>query len=432
MAGIKFAGDVTIKQFEIEGRNGKLDITQLISQIQIFEDVFSPFITGNVVINESLDLVNKMPLGGEEFFNIHIFTPTYEGDTFGEIKGRFAIYRMTERQNLAERGVVYTLHFVSMEARVDVGKKIRSAFEGYPHDIAKKLIYEDDLGMKTERDVHIEDTKNSIKFVCNNWTPMRALNYCASKAVNKDDSPTFVFFENRRGFNFISFTGLYKQEPLQKFIKDNYRRDPTDPKGGKNIDEEYKRVSSYRMPSGFDFFKRIQEGMFVSQLTTYDFVTKAYQTYRYNGLQEFQGLDHLNPHPLMSPALFNDQLTQEPLIAETAALFHLNQQQSMYEGFNDVSMNDKFLERRSLLAQAEAFKIEIEVAGRTDYTAGAVVEFTTNRNEPISPNDDDPVDRMMSGKYLISSINHVITPSEHRCHMELIKESLSANFTGLE
>lgn len=429
--GIKFAGDVKVARFEITGRNGNLDLTPFILQIQIFEDLFAPFISGNIVLKESMDLVNKLPLAGEEFVDIHIFTPTFEGDNNKEIIGKYAIYKMSERTQVAERAVGYTLHFTAIEARIDIGRKIRSAFEGYPHEIAQKLIYQDELGLKTERSVNIEDTTNSIKFVCNNWTPMKAINYCAAKAINIDESPTFTFFENRNGFNFISLTGLYKQEPMQHFVRDNYRRDPED-SGTKNIEEEYRRVGDIKQPVSFDFFNRIQSGLFQSKLSTYDFLTREYKEITYNALDQFGQLEHLNQYPLMSIDLFRDSVTGDALINEEVALFHKNQHETIHEGFNDVTMNNKYLERRSLLSQAEAFKVTIDVAGRTDYTVGKVVELTTYRNETVQATGEPPVDKMMSGKYLIAAINHVITESEHRCHIELIKESFMENFVGMD
>jgi len=430
--GISFAGDVKVSRFEIVGRNGNLDLTPFILQIQIYEDIFAPFITGNVVLRESMDLVNKLPLAGEEFFNVHIHTPTFEGDNTKEIIGKFAVYKMTERSQITERSVGYTLHFVSMEGRVDIGKKIRSAFEGYPHEIAKKLIYDDELGLKTERTVNVEDTSNSIKFVCNSWSPMKAINYCASKSVNVDDSPTFTFFENRNGFNFISLTGLYKQNPIQHFVRDNYRRDPED-SGTRNIEQEYRRVSSIEQPVSFDFFERIKSGMFQAELTTYDFLTREFKKSRYNSLEEFSELEHLNQYPMMSLNLFRDPGPDgDRLIADDVMVFHRNEHDSLHNNLSDVQMNDYYLKRRSLLAQAEAFKVTIEVPGRTDYTVGKVVELTTYRNEQIDERSESPVDKMMSGKYLIGAINHVVTSGDHRCYIELIKESLMENFVGMD
>jgi hypothetical protein len=47
--------------------------------------------------------------------------------------------------------------------------------------------------------------------------------------------------------------------------------------------------------------------------------------------------------------------------------------------------------------------------------------------EPVKPNDSDVEDKMFSGNYIVSAINHVITRSKHECIMELVKESLIMN-----
>jgi hypothetical protein len=75
---------------------------------------------------------------------------------------------------------------------------------------------------------------------------------------------------------------------------------------------------------------------------------------------------------------------------------------------------------------AESGKIEITVPGRSDYTAGQKVSVTLNKIEPVNKEDDDQdlVDKMFSGFYIISAINHYVTRDRHECHMELIKDSL--------
>jgi hypothetical protein len=42
----------------------------------------------------------------------------------------------------------------------------------------------------------------------------------------------------------------------------------------------------------------------------------------------------------------------------------------------------------------------------------------------LEDNDEDLVDKMFSGYYIISAINHYATRERHECHMELIKDSI--------
>ena len=56
--GLRVAGDVNLEKVEIISGNGRaVNITNLVGEIQIFEDVFSPCITGTIALADSLDLV---------------------------------------------------------------------------------------------------------------------------------------------------------------------------------------------------------------------------------------------------------------------------------------------------------------------------------------------------------------------------------------
>jgi hypothetical protein len=55
---IRFAGDVNVEQITITSRNGfTQNITNQVIGVEIFEDLFSPFISGNIILKDSLDLI---------------------------------------------------------------------------------------------------------------------------------------------------------------------------------------------------------------------------------------------------------------------------------------------------------------------------------------------------------------------------------------
>jgi hypothetical protein len=98
-----------------------------------------------------------------------------------------------------------------------------------------------------------------------------------------------------------------------------------------------------------------------------------------------------------------------------------------FNGFGDVTNFKIIQERTSLIKLAESNKIQITIPGRCDYTVGQKVSIALNKIEPISKQDDDVTDKMFSGNYLISAINHYIDRNKHECHVELIKDSLLIN-----
>ena len=103
----------------------------------------------------------------------------------------------------------------------------------------------------------------------------------------------------------------------------------------------------------------------------------------------------------------------------------------VFSGYGDVSTYKVQQDRVSRLKQAEANKVTIRVKGRTDYTVGMKINLTVYTPKPTRETDtpDDTIDKMHSGNYLISAINHVIDKENHECFMEIIKDSLIFDLT---
>ena len=412
---LNFAGDVSIEKCEITTSGGiRQDIAAQVIAISIYEDLFSPFMSGSLVVKESFDLVNLFPFVGEEMLIIDISTPTL--DSSKNIKGKFYIYKLSDRELIGDRSVVYQLHFISIEAIVDLNKKISKVYTGSPSDIITSLVKDNFNGLQSGKEVFTEPTIKNIKFISNFWSPVKAINFATEYAVNKNNSPSYVFFENRFGFYFISLDTLYTNGVYQEFTYDKYTRDKL-PNGGdaKNVHEDFKRINSISIPTGFDYIDRLRSGMFSSKVTTFDINRKLYNVKNYDSKTDFNNLNHLNKNPVIG---------DNAIFRSNALLINYPRDNANFSGFGDATNFKNIQKRISLMKTAEANKIEIVVPGRVDYTVGQKVHITLNKIEPTSADDVDLVDQMFSGYYLISAINHYITRERHECNMELIKDSL--------
>ena len=137
---VRMAGDINVNKIVITSSNGKsLDVTNQMRGMQVFEDMFSPFITGNIVLDDSLDLINFFPFVGEEYLDLDLGTPSFQEDS-RKITGKFYIYKMTDRFKHKEKAVVYTLHFISIEAVLDINRRFSKAFEGSPAEDRKSVV----------------------------------------------------------------------------------------------------------------------------------------------------------------------------------------------------------------------------------------------------------------------------------------------------
>jgi hypothetical protein len=112
-------------------------------------------------------------------------------------------------------------------------------------------------------------------------------------------------------------------------------------------------------------------------------------------------------------------------ITANPTLHHMNDIKSFRAFDNaDDNTNTEFIQKRkSILGFSKYHKIIIEVGGRSDYTVGYPVDVMIPKNASIN-STDDVKDSLLSGKYLISEINHTINGASYTCTMSLIKDSV--------
>jgi hypothetical protein len=419
---LRQAGDVNIEKVLITTRSGvSQEVTPQVIAISYYEDLFSPFITGSLILKESFDLVNLFPFAGEETLELQISTPSLK---VGNISGKFYIYKLTDRELIGDRNVVYQLHFISMEAVVDLNKKVSKVFTGAPSDIVKFLATDTFNGLETGKRVQVEQTAKDIKFISNFWSPAKAIHYATNMAVNKNGSPSYVFFENRDGFYFASLDTLYNNDVYAEFIYDKYTRDST-PMGGdaKNPQEDYKRIDHISIPTGFDYMDRLRSGLFSSKIVSFDLTKKQYNVKNFTMFDNFDKQNHLNKYNIAS---------QNSVFKTNSLFINYPRDNANFSGFGDATNYKNEQQRLSLLKAAEANKIELVVPGRCDYTVGQKMKVTLYKVDPTSKtdNDDDTIDNMFSGNYIASAINHYITRDRHECNMELIKDTLLKSIDG--
>jgi len=416
---IRFAGDVNVEQITITSRNGfTQNITNQVIGVELFEDMFSPFLSGNIIVKDSLDLINTIPLVGEELVDIKINTPSFQG-LDKVINNKFYLYKLSDVEFNADKSKMYRLHFISPEAIADMNKRISKSFSGKISDIAKQIVNDQSYGFETKKFLNFEDTANSTKYVSNYWSPATNINYLLGNAVSVEGEPNFLFFENRTGFNFISLTKLYTQAATHTFVNDAYTRDfDSDGTNTRNVEEEYKRIIEISIPNSYNYMDNIRAGMYSSKIITYDILTKKYASKHYSILDGWKKESNLNPYPIVSKKHINNPWST--IIKEQK--YYNN-----FDKFSDVTNTKTIQKRISQMLQAEGNRIEIVVPGRTDYTVGQKVELKLYKNQPTTKDDTDFIDKANSGFYLIAAVNHFFTREKHECSMELIKNSYMFN-----
>ena len=419
-----FAGDIKIDKLNILSHDlVTYSIKNQLVSIQIFEDVLSPFISGVLTFKDSLDFMNALPVIGQETLDVDMWTPTLK-NTKARINTQFAISELKNREYVGERSVVYELSFISKEAITDLNIKISKSYSGVVSEIAQKVLQHDFVKFDKTKKLCIETTKNSVKYVSNYWSPIRNMNFLSEYAINESGSPSYVFFENRDGFNFGSIETLAASPLITQEFKYDSSTQEVLPSGGsvRDVNRDFQRITQFSLKNGFNIIRRLNSGMVASAAFGYDITTKRFQIKPFDYFTTFPKRKHCNDFPLINnkiPYFYTAKLLMAP---------------NPYENFSGAASNTNFSfiqQRISEIQQGSDFRIEINVPGRLDYTAGQIVRITSFQVAPLNQTESTraQLDMIFSGRYMITAINHFITRDSHQCSIELSKDSYITSFT---
>lgn len=404
-------GDISINAAYIYNAYGTLDVKNIITAINIYEDISSPFITGTLVISDTNNLISEMNFRGEERLRLELKTPILDIDRVGE----FHIFKLEDRENMAERKLVYKLQFISIEAFTDQNTKVSKTFRGQISDSIQKICKN---YLRTGKEIITEATVNNEIHTSNFWSPVQNITFLTKKALNTNNHSCYMFFENNEGFVFSSTEGLFKLPIQQEFTKGHHSRG-TDPTQDENI--EYMKVMDMSTPHLYNYINNHNNGLYGGSLYVTDIETKDISFMKYKAKDEYKKNGKLNEglhiFDTEEDAFSVDSIIKTKVINNT-----------LYEN-KPLDKDNRETQRNSMLSQTELVKTNIKVFGRCDYTVGRIINLTVYLDRKIDEKtiEEDNVDKMLSGKYLVSAINHEITNKSHFCYMELIKDTHSKN-----
>lgn len=429
MDKLEFVGQVSIRKILVTSlfTDTELDITNMILEMNIYEDLYTNWLTGTITVSDSIDVINNLPLIGEEKIEIEYKTPTLD-DNIGLVSNSFYITKIADRKLINENAQVYIIHFMSTEAFTDLHVKIGRAYRGQFSDIARRIFTEADaLGAADDvaAKLRIEETSNGFKFVAPGWSPMKCINWVASRSISRAyNSSNYLFYQDNFRYNFVSIDSLIDQEPVINYINKSVNirtiENSVELQGLDNLPNRYNIVRSASNDLVFDVTDRMLNGMYAGKLISYDIMSKKVNIKTYDYFDDFRKTKHLNEYPLNSPKLLrnpNSYVTYYPM------------HYYMHDGFETDEPASWVLQRRSLMRQIDAYSSEIVVAGRSDIHVGQTITYTQNTIQHHT-NDDDAIDNTHTGKYLITAICHRFSQNEHEMVLSISKDSTQNSLGG--
>jgi hypothetical protein len=406
---IQFAGDISINSVLIKSYTGlELEVKDTVQRIDIYEDLFSPFVTAEITIVDTNDIIGKMPIIGEEI----VILDVSDGTGLGYIQKPMFIYKAKERTQVSDRSVSFTLCCISIEAVIDMNLKISKAYSGQPSDIVKNIIKKE--GLTSDLDVACEPTRNSVQFISNYWSPIQIIKFLCDRSISaSNQSPSYIFYENVSGFNFVSLDFLVSQNANSKFSYSNSKNN--------DIGASLERIRNLYIDEEFDYISRLENGMYGNRLLLINPTSKTYH-YKYVDFEEqYKKYSRLNTNPITTSN--STRRINSNLVTKTSP-------SSVFKGMQTDGLSQWYQQRKIELSTRCAQSKQIDVPGRFNIGIGQVTDLYiySEAQEPTESGTRDLysiLDKVHSGRHLITSVHRIINRDRgHTMALELSKDSL--------
>jgi hypothetical protein len=413
------ARDVRIDKLEIASFSASgtdvVDLKYITEQIDIFESIFEPKISGTIAIRDGVNVIASLPIVGQEKLTIK-----WRSATLSDwVEKDFFVYKVGQRQYFPNHSEMFGLSFVSNEHKTNSFSSVSQYYNATYDTIVKSVMTSSDY-INTKKTVDVEETNRTVEIVTPHWKPYAFMNWMAARAVSKENnSSSYMFYETLDGFHFRSIASLLPKPVKQTYIV-QYQNTAVSNMTSQQWIDQFRSTEFYSMSESFDTLANIQEGMFSSEMLVYDVVTRTVKTTQYDYSKSFVDHPHMYANKLYAEVdRFEDKYVGK---YQSYRNFLVTSSQS-HNGVVGYFPEEWRLQRQSYLRQLLSVPLTITVPGDSSRRVGDMIEFTFP--SPETPKDGEvQTDKYLTGKYLVTEIHHIIKHDDYRMQLTLHKDSL--------
>ena len=128
-AGLVLADQFSLDEIYLITSTGKTNLKNMFIEVSFYEDIFKGILSGNVLITDSISLIDRLAMTGFDYLKLKFKKSTKVTDQYVTEK-YFRIYRVSERILNNNSTETYTLHFCSEELLLSEQTKISKSYSG--------------------------------------------------------------------------------------------------------------------------------------------------------------------------------------------------------------------------------------------------------------------------------------------------------------
>lgn len=413
-----------IQELFIQTKAERISLENMFEELNLFDSLFLPVISGNILIVDAVQLSKRLVLDGSEVIAMTLSKGSNTG--FASFKKSYRIYKQSDRKNINQTSESYMLHFVSDELIFSEQQKVNQSYETTYSSVIQKILAQY-LKVPEKSRGSFQESYGVRKIVIPNLSPLDAIEWCSKRALGPKNSPEYLFFCNAEGYNFISLSVLLTKNPVLNisFTPKNI--------GDGNEFYEMSQARSYEVLSQFDLLDRMKNGVNAGKFLGFDPMTRTFGSQELSFDQIYNLIQHANKTPIDTEIHNRDQATTTKTTYDTKQALNVYNQirgKSTYVKENDpasISKNEPYeqivAQRKALLSNLMTRRLKIVMPGNFQLTSGKNVNFETSGFGVHSKGQDGVQDTSVSGKYIITGTRHILSLTRHTTVIEVASDS---------
>tara|TARA_Y100001937_G_scaffold120771_1_gene178471 strand:- start:118 stop:1473 length:1356 start_codon:yes stop_codon:yes gene_type:complete len=391
-----------------------VDITSVLMEVQMFESLSRPYITGYITLSDSERLIENFDIQGAEEIEI-IFKRSTEKSSSRSIKQNWIIQSLEKQHQTSEITNVVTLKVIDKEYFHSSLQNVNKCLQGQPWEIINEILIEylnrDDLRSSA-------DLKNSesLKVIVPNMTPLATTQWIRNRSINQNGYPFFFYKSATTNEYFFADLETLIDQPV---INENLPLTPNQSAGSNQSKSSTSTIFQMDQPQSDDLLLLIREGIVGSQNTYYDVTQGDFDIVDFNLnndlLVELQSLNSRQQRPLLDGRLgFDDKPIsnyKSKKVSQISSARSYNDIKS-YDEAGDIGDNRKKIKAHAISKLMHKSSMRVLVEGDRWIHGDGHYGIGNNIKILVRAKKDDPesakVDKKQSGDYLIIQAKYVL------------------------
>ena len=266
-----------------------VDIKPMCVEVAIFEDIESSSVSIQVLVEDGIGIIERMPLVGDEKIIITYRTPSFDD----YVEAEFDVYEHSVINKTKERVREYVIYGVSPEKKLDLVSSVDRIYKLSGSQTVESVYgtyFRSQSQLKNPKKLETSESFGTQYFIGNGRSPMSFIKHIADESESEEyPASNYMFYETLdRKFHFKTLDELMKGEVVQNFYLADAGKSLGDVKRRAEKDTifPYQIIADIEVKDGINGLRKISGGGYRNSVKVIDPVTKTFSEKTFNYLKD--------------------------------------------------------------------------------------------------------------------------------------------------